>query len=190
MSTCIHFVMRRTCKDVAFQRVMEQLLLLFARKPDPGSYFEEEIRDMASLSDDAFLAQLVARNYECIVAQVNGEFAGYVAYQRHDAGFRGNSKPTWHSFSYRTLPDFKKRGIGTILARTFIQEAHNSGIRHMRFFGGDERGALDKDDHDAMFHIFEEIILKNRLGVPFNIVRGSGDGYGYMDLSERVMTNA
>lgn len=171
MNAQIYLMFASPPSDPALKEKLLSIVEMAARNPDRGSEFERSTRDFRNAPRAVLLEKLFSHGYDCIVAvDPNGQFLGMVGFQDHADGSR-------HSFSYFVPQHLQGRGIGTMLVSTFLETAFKAGIFNVRIYGGNIRKELSDKNDKTMQHLYEEVVLKNTLGLPFSIQPGTDVGW-------------
>lgn len=163
-------------------------LALIGRNADPNGEFYRETAGIRGLTDNLFLAALEQRDYECILAVLNGQIVGLLGYQRHDGTKEASNgiryKPGWHLFSWTTFPGFERRGIATDLLKHFFSALQEEAVvKEARLSAGDRAHALTDDNAKAAARLLEKA-ANDELGLPFG-TRAFGT-YGFVETFDRV----
>lgn len=160
---------------------------LIARNADPNGEFYRETAGIRGLTDSLFLAALDQRNYECILAVLDGQIVGLLGYQRHNGEKMASNgslyPPGWHLFSWTTFAGFERRQIATDLLRHFFIALEEEAVSKVaRLSAGDRARALTDDNAKAAARLLEKA-AKDELGLPFG-TRAFGN-YGWIETYNR-----
>lgn len=138
-----------------------------AKHPDKDSVFDVSTRDIRHLGGAAFFEALKNRGYNAIMALERGSYAGILGYQVHGTA--------WHCFAFRVQESHEHNGVGTGLARYFLEMWHASGGERVFLWGGNQRQKLLPKDDECMRRIYARA-ANNRFGLPFTLIAGKEPG--------------
>ena len=148
-------------------------LELVARRPDPGSEFDQVTAHLRHLPDGAYLDALRQTGYDCVLAYERGRIVGYLAHQNKED--RGET----HCFSLRTMEGFGGKGLGTRTTEFWLRVARGNGAARARLWAADRLARLEHAEE--MRRIYARMV-ENRGNLNFRVAPHECGEPGWIDL--------
>ncbi len=141
----------------------------WARHPDPGSFFEKFTWFIRWLPDALLLFALFKLGYGGTILFRDGKPIGHIFYQRQ--WFRRRNEV--HMFSIWVERQYRKRGYGNQLMRSFLLEmGERDYIKILRISaGGDDKG----------LHFWAKTV-GGEYGLPYTVASCSRSGLGWLRI--------